>query len=193
MPSLKPPPASPVRSSLAAKKSGGPVTWVRDLLKRPLKVERRGAQLHLVLGEKPPQLQPPSVAPSSGGALRLGHEELRALLRRHPETRHLMRHLGFIEQQLGSSGSRALKRDIPVPVLRKGLEQLDLLMRGETSAPLADLRARIDAAVRSRGGAAGPRADEVQVSEASHSLFDEMERSWTGQMPLSVTKTDDSR
>ncbi len=169
------------------------MTWVRDLLQRPLKVERRGAQLHLVLGEKPPEPPPPSVAPTSGEALRRGHEELRALLRRHPETRHLMRHLGFIEQQLGRSGSRALKRDIPVPVLRKGLEQLDLLLRGETSEPLADLRARIDAATRSRGGAVEARVEEVQVSEASHSLFDEMERSWTGQMPLSVTTSDDSR
>jgi len=193
MPSIKPTPTSTARSSRAAKKSGGPVTWVRDLLRRPLKVERRGAQLHLVLGEKPPEPEAPTVAPTSGEALRRGHEELRALLRRHPETRHLMRHLGFIEQQLGRSGSHALKSDIPVPVLRKGLEQLDLLMRGDTSEPLADLRARIDAAARSRGGAAEARHDEVQVSEASHSLFDEMERSWTGQMPLSETKTDDSR
>ncbi len=193
MPSLKPSPAAPVRSSQAAKKPGGPVTWVRDLLKRPLKVERRGAQLHLVLGEKPPESPAPSVAPTSGEALRRGHEELRALLRRHPETRHLMRHLGFIEQQLGRSGSRALKRDIPVPVLRKGLEQLDLLMRGESSEPLSDLRSRIDASVRSRSAAVEARTEAVQVSEASHSLFDEMERSWTGQMPLSETKTDDSR
>jgi hypothetical protein len=193
MPSLKPPPASPVRTSRAAQKSGGPVTWVRDLLKRPLKVERRGAQLHLVLGDIPTAPPAPESVPTAGEALRRGHEELRALLRRHPETRHLMRHLGFIEQEIGRSGSRALKRDIPVPVLRKGLDQLDLLMRGETSAPLADLRERIDAAARARGVAAGPRADEVQVSEASHSLFDEMERSWTGQMPLSVTETDKSR
>jgi hypothetical protein len=193
MPSLKPPPASPARASRAAKKSGGPVTWVRDLLKRPLKLERRGAQVHLVLGDRPVQPVAPSAAPTAGEALRRGHEELRALLRRHPETRHLMRHLGFIEQQLGQSGSRALKRDIPVPVLRKGVEQLDLLLRDEPSEALAELRARIDAAARSRGGVVGARADEVQVSEASHSLFDEMERSWTGQMPLSETKTDDSR
>lgn len=190
MPSLKPSSTAPVRSSRAAKKSGGPVMWVRDLLKRPLKVERRGAQLHLVLGERPPEAV---AAPTAGEALRRGHEELSALLCRHPETRHLMRHLGFIEQQLGRSGSRALKRDIPVPVLRKGLEQLDLLMRGETSDALADLRARIDAAASKRGAAVDARTDEVQVSEASHSLFDEMERSWTGQMPLSVTESDDSR
>lgn len=193
MTSLKPVPDSSARSSRAAKKSGGPLTWVRDLLKRPLKVERRGAQLHLVLGEIPPEPAAVESAPTAGEALRRGHEALRDLLRRHPETRHLMRHLGFIEQQLGRSGSRALKRDIPVPVLRKGLEQLDLLMRGATSEPLADLRARIDAAARSRGGAGEARTEEVQVSEASHSLFDEMERSWTGQMPLSETSTDDSR
>ena len=37
------------------------------------------------------------------------------------------------------------------------------------------------------------RPGSLEVMEASHSLFDEMERSWTGQMPLSETKTDDSR
>jgi hypothetical protein len=161
------------------------VTWVRDLLKRPLKLERRDGQVHVVLGEKAPEKAKPAAEPTAGEVLRRGHEELRALLRRHPETRHLMRHLGFIEQELARSGSRALKRDIPVPVLRKGVEQLDLLMRGEPSVALADLRTRIDAAAQARERTddddAATRPGAVDISEASQSLFDEMERSWTGQ------------
>lgn len=162
-------------------------SWVRDLLHRPLKLERRDGQIHVVLGEKPAEPAPP---PSSGEALRRGHAELQALLRRHPEVRHLMRHLGYVEQMLGRFGSRALKREVPAPVLAKALEQLDLLARGEPSAPIADLRARIAAAVEARGIA--PFEDEdtetrpgsLEVTEASHSLFDEMERSWTGHVPL---------
>lgn len=178
----------PSRKSSANDASrAGPGGWMRDLLKRPLKLERRDGQIHVVLGEKPAE---PPPQPSSGEALRRGHAELHALLRRHPEVRHLMRHLGYVEQMLGRFGSRALKREIPAPVLAKALEQLDLLARGEPSAPIADLRARIAAAVQARGIA--PAADEdtetrpgsLEVTEASHSLFDEMERSWTGHRPL---------
>ena len=166
----------------------GPGGWVRDLLKRPLKLERRDGQIHVVLGEKP--AEPPPPPPSSGEALRRGHAELQALLRRHPEARHLMRHLGYLEQMLGRFGSRALKREVPAPVLAKALGQLDLLARGEPSAPIADLRARIAAAVQARGQAAvededtETRPGSLEVTEASHSLFDEMERSWIGHVPL---------
>lgn len=165
-------------------------SWMRGLLNRPLKIERRGAQLHLVLGETPKDAPVTSNPASAGEALRRGHEELRALLQRHPEARHLMRHLGFIDQQLAQFGSRALKREIPVPVLAKGLEQLDLLARDEPSPALSELRARIAAAIASRSPVAADDEDtetrpgSLEVTEASHSLFDEMERSWTGQIPV---------
>lgn len=168
-----------------------PVQWLRGLLRRPLRLERRGLQIHLLL-DPPSDAVPapvPASPPSPGAVLRQGHDELRALLRRHPEARHLMRHLGFVEQALGRSGSRALRREVPVSVLRKALDQLDLLARDEPSDGLAALRRRIADAARERDGAtdaAGAAgADALQVSEASHSLFEEMERSWTGRMPLS--------
>lgn len=194
MSSSKPPAAPLHRSNRSAGNSASPVSWVRDLLQRPIKVERRGAELHVVLGEKPP----PKAASTtgSGEALRRGHEELRALLRRHPEARHLMRHLGFIEQTLARSGSRALKLDVPVPVLRKGLGQLDLLIRDEPSDALTYLRSRIESSIRARERVGQDddepsRLDGMQVTEASQSLFDEMERSWTGHVPLSDDKPAD--
>lgn len=162
-----------------------PLQWLRGLLRRPLRLERRGLQLHVVLGATPDAAPEPPSPPGAGALLRQGHDELRALLRRHPEVRHLMRHLGFVEQALARGGSRALRRDVPVPVLRKALEQLELLVRDEPSEGLAALRQRIADAVRDRAGAAAAGAVEsVQVSEATPSLFDEMERSWTGRMPL---------
>lgn len=193
MSSSKPPAAPLRRSNRPAGQSASPVSWVRDLLQRPIKLERRGVELHVVLGEKPP----PKAASStgSGEALRRGHEQLRALLHRHPEARHLMRHLGFIEQTLARTGSRALKLDVPVPVLRKGLQQLDLLIRDEPSDALTYLRSRIEASIRARERVdrddEPSRPDGVQVTEASQSLFDEMERSWTGHVPLSEDKPAD--
>lgn len=165
-------------------------SWVRDLLQRPLKLERRDGQIHVVLGEKPAAPPPP---PSAGEALRHGHAELRGLLRRHPEARHLMRHLGYVEQMIGRFGSRALKREIPPPVLAKALQQLDLLARDEPTAALSDLRSRLAAALEARRAEAPDtetetRPGSLEVTEASHSLFDEMERSWTGQMPLDGEK-----
>lgn len=170
-------------------------SWVRDLLKRPLKLERRDGQIHVVLGEKPPE---PAPAPSAGEALRLGHAELRALLRRHPEARHLMRHLGYVEQMIGRFGSRALKREIPVPVLAKALQQLELLARDQPSEPIADLRTRMAEAIAARpaevpDAETETRPGSLEVTEASHSLFDEMERSWTGQVPLESGKPGASR
>lgn len=178
-----PPAAAPARRQ--------PLAWLRGLLSRPLKIERRGAQLHVVLGESK---QPPAPPARPGELLRQGHAALRDLLARHPDARHLMRHLAFFEQSLGQRGSRALRSEVPLPVLRKAHEQLELLLRDGSSPELAALATRMERAVRERGRAQedAPPASTVQVSEASHSLFDEMERSWTGEMPLSETPVEPS-
>ena len=64
-----------------------------------------------------------------------------------------MRHLAFVESEIGRFGSRALRREIPVPVLRKALEQFDLLVQGAPSEGLIYLRARMAEAVELRGRA----------------------------------------
>lgn len=167
-----------------------PVTWVRDLLQRPVKMELRGAQVHVVLGERADRAETVSKGPSAGESLRRGHGELHALLRRHPETRDLMRHLAYTEAEIGRFGSRAIKREIPVPVLAKALEQFDRLVEGVPTEGLSYLRARLAEAIETRGRAlqvdedTETRPGSLEVMEASHSLFDEMERSWTGQIPL---------
>ncbi len=171
-----------------------PVTWVRELFQRPVKLELRGAQVHVVLGERSGRQAAVSTGLSAGEALRRSHAELGSLLRRHPDARELMRHLGYVHQQIARFGSRALKREIPVPVLRKALEQLELLVEGTPGEGLAHLRARMVEAVASRGQVVEADRDtetrpgSLEVMEASHSLFDEMERSWTGQIPPDPAK-----
>lgn len=177
-----PKPTAARTSRQAPAKSG----WLRSLLTRRVRFERRGLNVHVLL-ETPPPLDTTAPGSSVGEALRRAHTDLGMLLDRHPDTRHLMRHLGYVEREIARDGSRAF-RQVPVPVLRRAIEQLELLLRGETEHAVEPLRRRLERALRER--AAEPvraAAPAVDVSEASHSLFDEMERSWTGQMPFEKT------
>jgi hypothetical protein len=164
-----------------------PWYWLQDLLRRPVRLERRGLQIHVTLAP-PVSVQTLAGTVSvmgSGEALREAHMELRALLDQHPKARSTMRHLAFLEKSLRRHGARAFRQELPVPVLKKCQEQLDLLAAGDSSAGIAELRHRLRSAVADRAhepsgfGLSQP----VHVSEASHSLFDEMERSWTGAVP----------
>jgi hypothetical protein len=164
--------------------------WLRSLLTQNVKLERRGLNVHVVL--EPAAAQDTTAPGSSAGeALRRAHTELRALLDRHPDTRHLMRHLAYVERAIARNGSRAF-RQVPPPVLERALEQLDLVLRGEQAHAITPLRERLERATKERPASA-PHESAVDVSEASHSLFDEMEKSWTGQMPFEKTQPMNSR
>ena len=165
--------------------------WVQELFRSRLGFERRGKQLHVVL-KPPPSAPPPEAAPRRRSeTLRKSQEELRTLLDRHADTRHVVPHLSFVEQLLTTGGMRALGK-LPLPVLHKSLTQLESLMHDEPGAGLAELRRRLAAVIALRlggtpGTAPAPKhlgGDEhLEVTEASHSQFDELERSWTGTMP----------
>jgi hypothetical protein len=108
-------------------------------------------------------------------------------------------HLSHVEQMLAKTGLRAIGR-LPLPVLHKALTQLESLMHDEPGTGLAELRRRMAEVISLRlggtpGASAAPGAasrnlmsdfhtdDRMEVSEASHSQFDELERSWTGTLP----------
>jgi hypothetical protein len=128
--------------------------------------------------------------PSHGGLLRQDHTALRALLDRHAGARDRMRHLAYLEHALGRHGSRAMKR-VPTRVLAEALAQLDNLLQATGLGGFDELRARLRSIVGSRTTVAGEldALPSVDVSEASHSLFDEMERSWSGRTPAPVPVT----
>lgn len=185
------PPSS--RKSTSTKRNKAEPGWLRSLLSRRVRLERRGLNVHVLL-EPPPTADTTAPGSSAGEALRRAHAELGALLDRHPDTRHLMRHLGYVERAIARTGSQAF-RQVPVPVLERALEQLGLLLRGQPDHTIAPLRQRLERALRERPADAAARAREpaVDVSEASHSMFDELERSWTGQMPFEKTLPLESR
>lgn len=167
-------PATGSRASLAAASgtswSARSLKWLGDKLQRPAGAAKSR-----------------SAAPSHGEALRHDHHDLSRLLDLHSDSRLAMRHLACVEQALARHGSRAFKV-LPSQVLGKALAQLEVLAVDSRLGEFSELRLRLRQASGTRSGMAAPQelSQTVDVSEASHSLFDEMERSWTGQMPTAA-------
>jgi hypothetical protein len=207
--SVKKPSPNPVRSQRSAPsaaaggrapeaESSRPMRWVQDLFKRKVRVERRGAQIHVLLDPSPAAPAPESADTARAQrreALRLAQADLRQLLDRHADTRHVVPHLSYVEQLLGRAGLRGLAR-LPLPVLHKALTQLESLIHDQPAAGLAELRRRMAGVIAVRLGAtpgvapatAGAMSDfhtedRLEVSEVSHSQFDALERSWSGTAP----------
>lgn len=157
----------------------GPLRWLRSTL-----FGRYDGTTLVPASTSPPLIE------SRGQALREAHRSLRALIKQHPGLKQVMPHLAYIERALGRKGSRALMR-VPVAVLQRGLEQLERLQAEQPRDALRALRTRLVEAIALRSvarnttiaghHAAGPA---LEVLEASHSEFDEVERSWTGSVPL---------
>lgn len=116
-------------------------------------------------------------------ALRQDFHELRRLLDRHALARRAMPHLDQVERTLAQVGSRGLFK-LPALVLEKALVELDAV---EQRTRLEELRSRLGSALEAMRyrQARLARGSDVEVSEATHSLFSELERTWTAPMPLS--------
>lgn len=180
-------PAATVRNGKSAtprKRGPNPLKkWASKLFSRPLKLKRIGWQWHVVFAETRMQA-PNSKGTSRGEALRMAHEALQGLLAQHDDARHIVPHLIHLEQALARSGSRALL-ELPDKLLRRAMDQLDMLEGGTRSELLMPLRMRIDEALRRRAPV-NLRGDiaNIEVQEASPSQFDEAEVSWTNRMEL---------
>ena len=179
-------PAATAHNGTSAQKNKhgfGPLKWAHKLFSRRLKLKRIGWQWHVIFAET--RLQAPSSKGTSRGeALRMAHEALQALLAQHEDARNVVPHLSHLEHALARSGSRALV-DLPDKVLRRAMDQLDMLEGGARSDLLMPLRMRVDEAVRRRAPV-NLRGDiaNIEVQEASVSQFDEAEVSWTNRMEL---------
>ena len=180
-------PAATVRNGKSAtlrKRGPNPLKkWASKLFSRPLTLKRIGWQWHVVFAET--RLQAPnSKGTSRGEALRIAHEALQELLAQHGDARHIVPHLSHLELALARNGSRALL-ELPDKLLRRAMEQLDMLEGGTRSDLLMPLRMRVDESLRRRAPV-NLRGDiaNIEVQEASASQFDEAEVSWTNRMEL---------
>ncbi len=152
--------------------------------------------------------QPISLGARTSGRKRasssVGHKQMRrdlySLLERHPASRQTMRHLDLIERTLRRIDIDAVEA-LPVKVLAKGLDELEALVWDWSPVGLAALRSRLAVQVKQRRHEAdalttsqferydssAPRI-EPEVNEVSHELYEEMERSWSGQMPAELAQ-----
>jgi hypothetical protein len=139
----------------------------------------------------------------------VGHKQMRrdlySLLERHPASRQTMRHLDLIERTLRRIDIDAVEA-LPVKVLAKGLDELEALVWDWSPVGLAALRSRLAVQVKQRRHEADAPASsqlerydsgrydssapriEAEVNEVSHELYEELERSWSGQMPAELAQ-----
>lgn len=119
-------------------------------------------------------------------ALRRDFKELHALLGRNIVLRRSMPQLSYVERTLARTGSRGLL-EIPLQMLEGALEQLDAAVHGSATLTLDELRARLESAIKALAHrrARFENSRHVEVSEATHSLFEEIDRTWTAPAPLS--------
>jgi len=163
------------------------IRWVKGTLTRPLGLERRGRQLHVVLVDRRRRVEsgdPPTT-------LQLC-EELRARLLTADQAREaiVMRHLAAVHREL-------LRRDWPgvealaSDVLRRAVVQAEMLASQEASCALTMIidrlrLAAVAAAVREERQLRAPaseKAASLEVSESTHEEFEASERGWLESLP----------
>ena len=165
---------------------------LRWLLAVRMRIQRRRGRYMLQISLPRSDPQPGAAAPTRkipkhrSDALRRDFLHLHTLLARHGELRQSMPQLSYVERTLARTGSRGLL-ETPKTMLDCALEQLDSFERQWPELHLDELRVRLESAARAMARRPKSRENngQVEVSEVSHSLFEELERSWTVPAPLS--------
>lgn len=175
----------------------GPLRRLKGVLGRPLGLERRDGQLHVVLAERR-SAAPPDPRPSPAKLC----EELGARLLTH-DPQHVakaMNQLMLVHEALAGKGWPGVAA-LPGRVLTDALAQAETLASEESSLPLetfieglrplqgaADLRDERDSRLQDfRIG------ETVEVSESSYAEFDRLEQSWVGTTPSDLPRPDHDR
>lgn len=127
------------------------------------------------------------------------------MLEQHPASRELVRSLALVERTMQRSGFEGVDQ-LPQKVLARALTELERLVWDWSPVGLAELRSRLAVLVKNKpveiAKAAAPESESPEgpasrisvfagldsaqpadVSEVDHELFEEMERSWVGQIP----------
>jgi len=177
----------PAKDRRAAQEGRDALRWLKGLMARPIVLERRGRGVHLVLIDR---RQAP--APDNDASLTPLRAELRTRLVAH-EVAHaakVMRHLGFVHDQLGRGGWPAVAA-LPTRLLGNALLQAEMLAEREPSPALQLVIDRLrllsaEASQRDDRESRRPEfvvGEDLDVCESTHEEFEETERSWAGTVP----------
>jgi hypothetical protein len=178
------------RAGLQGKGTANPLQRLKGALGRPVALEWRGGQPHVVLVER-----------RSGSRLGRSQADLCAELRARllaqeaGETSKLLRHLIVVHEALTRKGWEGVGA-LPATVLAKAIRQTDMLASEDPSSALTQLADRLrlqhaaavtrDQAKKANGTPGDDDANapnRVEVTEASYKEFEDLERSWTRTMP----------
>jgi hypothetical protein len=175
------------RAGLRGQGAANPLKRLKGALGRPVALEWRGGQPHVVLVER-----------RSGSRLDRSQADLCAELRARllaqeaGEASKLLRHLIVVHEALTRKGWEGVGA-LPATVLAKAIRQADMLASEDPSPALTQLAERLrlqHAAAAARDQANETPGDDdanarnrVEVSEASYKEFEDLERSWTRTMP----------
>jgi hypothetical protein len=130
------------------------------------------------------------------------------MLEQHPSSRELVRSLALVERTLQLKGFNGVDQ-LPQKVLARALTELERLVWDWSPVGLAELRSRLAVLVKNKPVEVEPTPSQQQqlegpaskvsvfadldsnqpadISEVDHEVFEEMERSWVGQMPKPAT------
>lgn len=178
-------------------KFGSSIKTVRSFLQRPISVQRGNVTLGVAASSAREQARD-----EQRQRVRRMRRELYELMQQHPTSRQLMRHLDLVERTLRHEGYAAVEA-LPVRVIAKALTQLEKLVWDWSAPGLAELRSRLAVMVKTRKPEAEQEAASTaaleldmmnahpgtaDVTEVDHAMFEEMERSWAGQLPEGLSK-----
>lgn len=179
------------RSALQGKGATNPLQRLKGALGRPMALQWRDGQPHVVLVER------------RNGAARLDRSQAhlcadlraRLLAQGADETSKLLRYLVVVHDTLARKGWAGVGA-LPAPVLAKAIMQAHMLASEDPSPALTQLveRLRLEhaaAVARDQAKRANrtPGDDDVnaphrvEVTDASYKEFEDLERSWTRTMP----------
>jgi hypothetical protein len=175
------------RAGLQGKATANPLSRLKRVLGRPIALEWRDGQPHVVLVERR------SAARGDRSQAHLCAElRARLLAQGADETSKLLRYLVVVHDTLTRKGWEGVGA-LPATVLAKAVRQADMLASEDPSPALTQLAEHLRlqhaaAVARNQPSATPGDADvnapnRVEVTEASYKEFEDLERSWTRTMP----------
>ena len=178
------------RAGLQGKGAANPLKRLKGALGRPVALEWRGGQPHVVLVERR------TGARQDRSQAHLC-DELRAILlaQEADETSKLLRHLVVVHDTLSRKGWEGVSA-LPATVLAKAIIQSEMLASEDPSPALTQLAeglrlhhatAVVRDQAKQKNGTPGEddvnAPNRVEVTEGSYKEFEDLERSWTRTMP----------
>jgi hypothetical protein len=187
---------APAGSAAAA----APMRQIKGMLNRPIKLQRDGSKLRVVLGDRR-RPRPAGEAPSV--SLLCAELSARMLAHEAEEAAQTMRHLILVHDALERRGWVGVE-SMSALVLRRALSQAQMLANDDPSPHLdmliealrplhAAAQLRDERDQRDAGMSDTRFGEQIEVSESNYADFEDASQGWSGTMPAGLLPPDGER